>query len=177
MIKDCEFQNENLGKSATKLPPLRQPKQEEASQDRTPELGPPPNLERKFTEQADRKGMVQSQNTYIIKKVNQKRKVDKRKNIEDTLRPELVHKYNQYMNFLSYINLSNNLKVHNGPFEKPYKFHVGRGNNGTLIKNLFRNNRPWWTLEDDLESNLVNLQWFQLRQNHVLDDLKNVSKV
>jgi hypothetical protein len=51
------------------------------------------------------------------------------------------------MNFLSYINISNNLKINSDELEQPYVLYVGKGNNGSLIKNIFKNYRPWWVLE------------------------------
>ena len=43
-------------------------------------------------------------------------------------------RYEQYMNFLSYINISNNLKINSDELEQPYVLYVGKGNNGSLIK-------------------------------------------
>jgi hypothetical protein len=77
-----------------------------------------------------------------------------------------------YKNFQKYVNLSNNLSVKQNYFE-PYVFYVGRGNNGSLIKNIFRNYRPWWVLEEDPSNEKINLHWYQLRQNQILDRLKD----
>lgn len=115
--------------------------------------------------------MVQSQNSqnaYVIKRVVQKKKLDKKKNLQDPIKPEWLTRYSHYQSMLFYLNLSNNLKVQNGPFEKPYRYYVGKGNNGALIKNIFKQNRPWWVLEENPDAEAINLQWFQLRQNHIL---------
>lgn len=70
---------------------------------------------------------------------------------------------------LSYVNLSNNLKVIAKEFTKPYVLYVGKGNNGSLIKNIFKNYRPWWVIEDhDPTNQEINIHWYQLRQNQIL---------
>lgn len=54
--------------------------------------------------------------------------------------------------------------------------YVGKGNNGILIKNIFRTYRPWWNLEDSDPSNShINLHWYQLRQNNILERFKQVN--
>ena len=54
---------------------------------------------------------------------------------------------------------------------------MGKGNNGSLIKSIFRNYRPWWTLEEqEPENEKINLHWYQLRQNHILENLKEIFK-
>jgi hypothetical protein len=45
------------------------------------------------------------------------------------------------------INFSNNMEV-NYDIERKYTLYVGKGNNSSLIKNLFRTYRPWWTIEE-----------------------------
>ena len=79
--------------------------------------------------------------------MNTRKKVDKKKQIQEAIKPEIISKYKQYVDFLFYVNLSNNFKASNLSFEKPYRLYVGKGNNGTLIKKLFRANRPWWAVE------------------------------
>lgn len=55
----------------------------------------------------------------------------------------------------------------------PYVLYVGKGNNSGLIKNIFRTYRPWWTLEETNPDNgSINLYWYQLRQNDILDRFK-----
>lgn len=54
--------------------------------------------------------------------------------------------------------------------------YVGKGNNSSLIKTLFRNYRPWWTIEENPANSNVNLHWYQLRQNEILDNFKENPK-
>jgi hypothetical protein len=54
-----------------------------------------------------------------------------------------------------------------------YVLYVGKGNNSSLIKTTFRNYRPWWTVEElNPDNPNVNMFWFQLRQNEILDNFK-----
>lgn len=89
-------------------------------------------------------------------------------------KPETIIKYNQYIQFLSFVNISNNLKVNCRELETHYIFYVGKGNNGSLIKSIFRNYRPWWALEEVNPQNAsINLFWYQLRQNDIIAHLKD----
>ena len=55
--------------------------------------------------------------------------------------------------------------------------YVGKGNNSPLIKNLFKTYRPWWIIEEsNPTSPEINLHWHQLRQNAVLESMKEVKK-
>lgn len=93
--------------------------------------------------------MALSQNSFAIRKFNVKRKTEKKKPAQELFKPEIALKYEQYTNFLSYINISNNLKVSCESFDNPYVLFVGKGNNGSLIRNIFRTYRPWWTIEEN----------------------------
>ncbi len=38
---------------------------------------------------------------------------------------------------------------------------------------MFRTNRPWWTLQENNPDNPnINLYWYQLKQNEILDNFK-----
>ena len=82
-------------------------------------------------------------------------------------------RYRQYTDFLSLVSLSNNLEVKQSS-KIDYSLFVGKGNNSPLIKSLFRTYRPWWRVEDltanDEDSQMT---WHQLRQNRLLDGLKD----
>jgi hypothetical protein len=46
-----------------------------------------------------------------------------------------------------------------------------------LIKQLFKTYRPWWIIEEfNPTSPNINLHWYQLRQNSILDDFKENMK-
>lgn len=82
------------------------------------------------------------------------------------------------MDFISLVNLTNNLKVQITEHVPSYVLYVGKGNNSSLIKNLFRTHRPWWTIEESNPDNPnINLHWFQLRQNNILDNFKENMKM
>ena len=84
-----------------------------------------------------------------------------------------MEKYKLYIDFLSLVNLTNNLKVTVTEKVPNYVLYVGKGNNSSLIKNLFRTNRPWWTVEESNPDNpSINIHWYQLRQNSILDSFK-----
>jgi tubulin---tyrosine ligase len=53
----------------------------------------------------------------------------------------------------------------NLPFH--YKGHVMRGNNGQLVKQLFKT-RYWWLLHDKDEMDKVNFMWTQLRKQDLM---------
>lgn len=82
-----------------------------------------------------------------------------------------------YMDFINLVNLTNNLKVQISEHVPSYVLYVGKGNNSSLIKNLFKTHRPWWTIEENNPDNpSINLHWFQLRQNSILDNFKENMK-
>ena len=58
----------------------------------------------------------------------------------------MYDKYKQYLDFLNLVNLTNNIKIEVNEHVPSYVLHVGKGNNSALIKNLFRNYRPWWVV-------------------------------
>lgn len=77
------------------------------------------------------------------------------------------------MNFTSYINISNNIRITSEELETPYVLYVGKGNNGSLIKNIFKTYRPWWSIQEaDPSNKQINLHWYQLRQNNILEMFK-----
>ena len=85
----------------------------------------------------------------------------------------MLEKYKQYCDFLSLVALSNNLRVIATEKLPNYILYVGKGNNSSLIKTTFRNYRPWWTIEETNPDNPnINMFWFQLRQNEILDNFK-----
>jgi hypothetical protein len=89
------------------------------------------------------------------------------------IRPEILDKYRQYTEFLSLVNLSNNMRIVATEKIANYVLYVGKGNNSSLIKTTFRNYRPWWTVEElNPDNPNVNMFWFQLRQNEILDNFK-----
>lgn len=78
------------------------------------------------------------------------------------------------MSFISLINISNNVKISCSEFDKPYVLYVGKGNHGSLIKSIFRSYRPWWIIEETNPDNPnVNFHWYQIRQNSLLEKLKD----
>jgi hypothetical protein len=102
-----------------------------------------------------------------------RKRIDKKKSKFPEVKPEVLEKYKQYCDFLGLINLTNNLKVQLTEKTSNYVLYVGKGNNSSLIKQLFRTYRPWWTVEENNPDNPnVNLFWFQLRQNDILDNFK-----
>jgi hypothetical protein len=55
--------------------------------------------------------------------------------------------------------------------------YCGKGNNSGLIKSIFRTTRPWWTVEENHPDNsTINMFWFQLRQNDIIDNFKDNNK-
>ena len=43
-----------------------------------------------------------------------------------------------------------------------YKYSIGKGNNASLIKSLFKN-RFWWMVSDKPEMDKVNFMWTQIK--------------
>lgn len=81
------------------------------------------------------------------------------------------------MRFISLVNISNNIKF-NIDVTPQYTLYVGKGNNGTLIKNIFRIWRPWWKVElNDPENEEINIHWYQLRQNAILDQFESSPEI
>lgn len=87
-----------------------------------------------------------------------------------------MEKYRQYVDFLGLMSLSNNLRVQVTEHAQNYVLFVGKGNNSSLIKTLFKTYRPWWTVEENRDSPNINLFWFQLRQSDILDNFKENNK-
>jgi hypothetical protein len=54
-----------------------------------------------------------TQNTYVVRKFNSKRKIEKKKPMQELFKPELISRYEQYMSFTSHVNISNNIKITN----------------------------------------------------------------
>lgn len=54
---------------------------EQSLQDKSGDLPAPPNMERKITD-PDRKCMTQTQNSYVVRKFNSKRKIEKKKTLQ-----------------------------------------------------------------------------------------------
>lgn len=52
-----------------------------------------------------------------------------------------------------------------------YKGYVGRGNNGQLVKSLFKQ-RFWWMLHDKEELEKVNFMWTQCRKHDIMNKLR-----
>ena len=78
-----------------------------------------------------------------------------------------------YLQFLNLVNLTNNIKITVNEPTPPYVLYVGKGNNSGLIKNIFRTYRPWWTLEENNPDHAnINMYWYQLRQNNILERFK-----
>lgn len=102
-----------------------------------------------------------------------KKKVEKKKGKGLSIKPEILEKYKTFLDFTGLMNLTNNLRVIVTEHIPNYVLYVGKGNNSSLIKQLFRTYRPWWTLEEFNPSSAnINLHWYQLRQNNILDDFK-----
>ena len=71
------------------------------------------------------------------------------------------------------VNLTNNIKITVNEPTPPYVLYVGKGNNSGLIKNIFKTYRPWWTLEENNPDHAnINMYWYQLRQNNILERFK-----
>ncbi len=114
-----------------------------------------------------------------FKKTNQviKKRGDKKKDKFIDIKPQILEKYKQYLDFTSLVNLTNNLKIQVTERVPSYVLYVGKGNNSSLIKNLFKAHRPWWTIEETFPDNpSINMFWYQLRQNEILDNFKENMK-
>lgn len=114
-----------------------------------------------------------------FKKTNQmiKKRGDKKKDKFIDIKPQILEKYKQYVDFTNLVNLTNNLKVQVTERVPSYVLYVGKGNNSSLIKNLFKAHRPWWTVEESFADNPnINMFWYQLRQNEILDNFKENMK-
>ena len=83
-----------------------------------------------------------------FKRINNtiKKKGDKKKSKFPEIKPEVIERYKHYVDFLNLVNLTNNMKVEVSSHTSNYVMYVGKGNNSSLIKNLFRIYRPWWSV-------------------------------
>ncbi|CAD8118984.1 unnamed protein product [Paramecium sonneborni] len=91
---------------------------------------------------------------------------------QNSQKDKLNQKHTSYRCFINKINFSNNQCIQS-PFKMDvpaYYFYVGKGNNGSLLKNLFRQ-RWWWQEVESLDLNKVNMVWTQLKQNSCIDCL------
>ncbi|CAD8105721.1 unnamed protein product [Paramecium primaurelia] len=79
---------------------------------------------------------------------------------------KLTQRHTSYRCFINKINFSNNQCICcPSKLEVPsYFYYVGKGNNGSLIKNIFRQ-RWWWQEVETLDIIKVNMSWTQLKQN------------
>ncbi|CAD8122582.1 unnamed protein product [Paramecium sonneborni] len=85
---------------------------------------------------------------------------------------KLTQRHTSYRCFINKINFSNNQCICCPPkLEVPsYFYYVGKGNNGSLIKNMFRQ-RWWWQEIETLDITKVNMSWTQLKQNICITQL------
>ena len=67
------------------FPPLKKTKNEEKDKsiEKTTDMAPPPTLARRPTEEEDRKYVIQAQNTCIIRKFNSRKKIEKKKIVQN----------------------------------------------------------------------------------------------
>ena len=82
-----------------------------------------------------------------------------------------------YKDFMLRINLSFNLvvKAPEGKGATHYKYYLGKGNNGTLIRALMKQ-RWWWSQSDSKDPDDINFIWTQLKQNKFIESLKPKKK-
>ena len=80
--------------------------------------------------------------TYREKKIVKEKKEVNVQNVKEIVGYE---KMNQYMQFLNWVNISyeKHLISQQEQTNLYYKIYIGKGNNGSLIKQMFRN-RWWW---------------------------------
>ncbi|CAD8212586.1 unnamed protein product [Paramecium octaurelia] len=85
---------------------------------------------------------------------------------------KLTLRHTSYRCFLNKINFSNNQCIScPNKLEVPaYYYYVGLGNNGSLVKNIFRQ-RWWWSEVETLDTTKVNMSWTQLKQNICIEQL------
>ncbi|CAD8123980.1 unnamed protein product [Paramecium sonneborni] len=121
---------------------------------------------------------IQQQFNITIKQDFQQNNFSKQQNLSfpnnrsNHLKDKLQQRYTQYRCFLNKINFSNNQSIQSPQkMEIPaYYFFVGKGNNSSLIKNLFRQ-RWWWQEVETIDLAKVNMVWTQLKQNICIESL------
>ncbi|CAD8193862.1 unnamed protein product [Paramecium pentaurelia] len=91
---------------------------------------------------------------------------------QNSQKDKLNQKHTSYRCFINKINFSNNQCIQSPlKMDVPaYYFYVGKGNNGSLLKNLFRQ-RWWWQEVETLDMSKVNMAWTQLKQNTCIECL------
>ena len=67
------------------------------------------------------------------------------------------------------INLTNQL-INPPEDEVLYKFYVCKGNNGLLVKSIFKT-RPWWSFRAANEIDSCSLVWTEWKRNKTMDQL------
>ena len=89
--------------------------------------------------------------------------------------------YDENQRYYSYLDCLYKLSFTFGVVSRPppnqtnYKFFIGKGNNGLLIRTLLKT-RWWWTPTDSPEGEDVNFVWTALRNNDVIEALKTKRK-
>ncbi|CAD8121618.1 unnamed protein product [Paramecium sonneborni] len=112
----------------------------------------------------------------IDKKVIPKRKKKQSQGLaiqqQNQQKEKLTQRHTSYRCFINKINFSNNQCICcPSKLEVPsYFYYVGKGNNGSLIKNMFRQ-RWWWQEVETLDITKVNMSWTQLKQNICITQL------
>ncbi|CAD8205623.1 unnamed protein product [Paramecium pentaurelia] len=127
----------------------------------------------------------QQNNCKIVESVEKKSQVKRKKKqkvqtaqqqqilqVQNSQKDKLNQKHTSYRCFINQINFSNNQCIQS-PLKMDipaYYFYVGKGNNGNLLKNLFRQ-RWWWQEVESLDLSKVNMAWTQLKQNAFIECL------
>lgn len=166
-IQNIDSDNESNSKTVTRFPPIKGKSEETPNaKENAKEIATAVPLAKKVSED-------NNHNAFKKQNHNIRKRVDKKKGKGVEIKPEIQEKYKMYMDFIGLVNLTNNLRVQVTEHLPSYVLYVGKGNNSSLIKNLFKTHRPWWTIEENNPDNPnINLHWFQLRQNSILDNFK-----
>ncbi|CAD8199428.1 unnamed protein product [Paramecium octaurelia] len=122
----------------------------------------------KISESAEKRLQVKRKKRLKLQTTQQQQILQQQNSQKD----KLNQKHTSYRCFINKINFSNNQCIQSPlKMDAPaYYFYVGKGNNGNLLKNLFRQ-RWWWQEVDTLDLNKVNMVWTQLKQNAFIECL------
>lgn len=90
---------------------------------------------------------------------------------------QLLTKQKRYIDFINMVRISQGKPLYlcNQKPSQTYKVYVGKGNNQALIKSAFRS-RYWWHVNEDKSTPEVNFYWQQLRNDEVIQRIRDGNK-
>ena len=114
---------------------------------------------------------IQKESSFPKKKFTNSKQKRKRESLSEQ-QIQLEQKQKKYVELINVIRVSFNMNLYL-QYNKQiqiYKVYVGKGNNGGLVKNCFRQ-RYWWHVTEDKNGD-YNMFWSQSRNDSIIENVR-----